>query len=109
MLTADVQERPATSVTESRRILLVEDHEPTLEVLSRLLTRAGHQIIPAQSVEAAKMAARIRMPCPLSESWNTCAVPWKPVEIVAGRLESRSMPWIAVTASPSAKPGARLN
>ena len=29
--------------------------------------------------------------------------------IVAGRLESRSMLWIAVTASPSAKPGARLN
>ena len=36
-------------------------------------------------------------------------MPWKPVEIVAGRLKSRSMLWIAVTASPSAKPGARLN
>jgi hypothetical protein len=36
-------------------------------------------------------------------------VPWKPVVIVAGRLESRSICWIAVTASPSAKPGARLN
>jgi len=57
MLTADVHDRAATGVTESRRILLVEDHEPTLEVLSRLLTRAGHQIIPAQSVEAAKKAA----------------------------------------------------
>ena len=49
------------------------------------------------------------MPWPLSDSWNTCAVPWNPVEIVAGRLESRSIAWIAVTASPSAKPGARLN
>ena len=24
------------------------------------------------------------MPCPRSESWNTCAVPWKPVVMVAG-------------------------
>ena len=31
------------------------------------------------------------MPCPFSDSWNTCAVPWKPVVIVAGRLDSRSM------------------
>ena len=48
------------------------------------------------------------MPWPFSDSWNTCAVPWKPVVIVAGRLESRSM-LDRVTASPSAKPGARLN
>ena len=27
------------------------------------------------------------MPCPFSESWNTCAVPWKPVVIVAGRFD----------------------
>ena len=26
------------------------------------------------------------MPCPCSESWNTCAEPWKPVVIVAGRF-----------------------
>ena len=58
MLTADVQERPANNPAEARRILLVEDHEPTLEVLTRLLTRAGHHIIPAQTVEAAKLAAR---------------------------------------------------
>ncbi len=57
MLTADVQERPGSGSAESRRILLVEDHAPTLDVLTRLLTRAGHHIIPAQSVEAAKLAA----------------------------------------------------
>ena len=41
--------------------------------------------------KAANTAARISTPCPRSESWNTCAVPWKPVAIVAGRLESRSI------------------
>ena len=30
------------------------------------------------------------MLCPLNESWNTCAVPWKPVVMVAGRRSSRS-------------------
>ena len=49
------------------------------------------------------------MPCPFSDSWNTCAVPWKLVVICAGRLESRSICWIASTAWPSAVPGARLN
>ena len=49
------------------------------------------------------------MPCPCSESWNTCAVPWKPVVIVAGSRSSRSSFWIASTAWPSEKPGARLN
>ena len=37
--------------------------------------------------KAANTAARIRTPCPRSESWNTCAVPGKPVVIVAGRFE----------------------
>ena len=49
------------------------------------------------------------MPWPLSESWNTCAVPWKPVVIVAGRLASRATSSIATVASPIANPGARLN
>ena len=49
------------------------------------------------------------MPCPRNESWNTCAVPWKPVVIVAGRRSSRSSFWMASTAWPSEKPGARLN
>lgn len=39
-----------------RRILLVEDHEATLQVLSRLLHRAGHDVITASSVTAALAA-----------------------------------------------------
>jgi PAS domain S-box-containing protein len=39
------------------RLLVVEDHEPTLQVLSRLLSRAGHQVVPAASVAAARQAA----------------------------------------------------
>ncbi len=49
------------------------------------------------------------MPWPFRDSSNTCALPWKPVVTVAGRLESRSMSRIASVASPIAKPGARLN
>src|SRR5258708_38618835 len=37
--------------------------------------------------KAAKTAARISTPCPRKESWNTCAVPEKPVAMVAGRFE----------------------
>jgi PAS domain S-box-containing protein len=40
-----------------RRILLVEDHPPTLEVLSRLLRRAGHEVTEAESVTSAEAAA----------------------------------------------------
>ncbi len=40
-----------------RRILLVEDHEATLTVLTRLLKRAGHTVTPASSVAAALAAA----------------------------------------------------
>src|SRR5450755_1977283 len=43
------------------------------------------------TTKAAKIAARMRMPWPLSDSWNTCAVPWKPVEIVAGRKARREV------------------
>jgi CheY-like chemotaxis protein len=42
----------------SLRLLLVEDHEPTLQVLARLLTRAGHQVVPANSVAGALAAAK---------------------------------------------------
>ena len=37
------------------RLLLVEDHEPTLQVMSRLLTRAGHEVVPVNS-----LAGRLR-------------------------------------------------
>ncbi len=55
MLTAESLES-GKDETEPRRILLVEDHEPTLGVLTRLLSRAGHEVIPAQSVASAKAA-----------------------------------------------------
>jgi CheY-like chemotaxis protein len=39
------------------RLLVVEDHQPTLQVLTRLLTRAGHHITAAGSIAAARAAA----------------------------------------------------
>ena len=39
------------------RLLLVEDHEPTLAVLKRLLVRAGHEVVTAVSVLSALAAA----------------------------------------------------
>jgi len=42
----------------SLRLLLVEDHEDTLKILSRLLTREGHQVVPARTfAEAVESAA----------------------------------------------------
>jgi CheY-like chemotaxis protein len=40
------------------RVLLVEDHEPTIEVLRRLLTRAGHHVTAAMTVAGAVQAAQ---------------------------------------------------
>ncbi|HBJ87544.1 MAG TPA: hypothetical protein DDZ88_27545 [Verrucomicrobiales bacterium] len=40
------------------RLLLVEDHEATLQVLSRLLKRAGHSVTSAGTVAEAQAAAR---------------------------------------------------
>lgn len=42
----------------SLRVLLVEDHEPTLAVLSRLLTRSGHRVVSAGSIAEAVAAAK---------------------------------------------------
>jgi CheY-like chemotaxis protein len=58
-------EDPSTSAPESAataneppmRLLLVEDHEPTLAILARLLTRVGHTVSTASSVSAAREAA----------------------------------------------------
>ncbi|MGI8891608.1 MAG: PAS domain S-box protein [Chthoniobacterales bacterium] len=41
----------------SLRLLVVEDHEATLQVLTRLLTHAGHQVVAASSIAAALNAA----------------------------------------------------
>jgi CheY-like chemotaxis protein len=38
-------------------VLLVEDHEPTLRVMERLLRQIGHQVTGVQSVAAATSAA----------------------------------------------------
>ncbi|MES2569855.1 MAG: PAS domain S-box protein, partial [Verrucomicrobiota bacterium] len=49
---------PSLDSKPSLRLLLVEDHEPTLEVLTRLLHRAGHHVVSVNSVgEALKAAA----------------------------------------------------
>jgi PAS domain S-box-containing protein len=39
------------------RVLLVEDHEATIEVLHRLLTQAGHQVTSTMTVASARQAA----------------------------------------------------
>lgn len=50
---------PAQAPAEpaSLRLLVVEDHEHTLDVLSRLLRRSGHTIVTASTVAAAKALA----------------------------------------------------
>jgi CheY-like chemotaxis protein len=54
-LPAEDDRAPATSPL---RLLIVEDHEPTLHTLSRLLARGGHHITRAASAAAALEAAR---------------------------------------------------
>ena len=49
--------QPADEGLAPLRLLLVEDHESTLEVLSRLLTRAGHRVVTAGTLTAALAAA----------------------------------------------------
>src|SRR3954464_6584796 len=51
--------------------------------------------------------SRIR-PSPCNDDSNACAVPWNIVEIVAGTVAAATCR-IWVTASPSARPGLRLN
>ena len=54
----DPGEPPAHAQSEpALRLLVVEDHAPTLAVLSRLLTRAGHTVVTAETVAAARAAA----------------------------------------------------
>jgi CheY-like chemotaxis protein len=53
--------QPADEISARRtyRLLVVEDHQPTLEVLARLLRKQGHEVDTATSVEAAlALAAR---------------------------------------------------
>jgi PAS domain S-box-containing protein len=48
---------PAAGVAPLR-VLLVEDHEPTMRVLRRLLEQMGHRVVPAASLATARAAAR---------------------------------------------------
>ncbi len=52
-------DRDSSALEDGRslRLLLVEDHEPTLRVMSRLLERAGHQLTTAGTVADALAAA----------------------------------------------------
>jgi len=52
-----VQKAAKGLVTAPLRILLVEDHEPTLTVLSRLLIRDGHTVTSAGTVAGARSLA----------------------------------------------------
>jgi CheY-like chemotaxis protein len=51
---------PTTMPTASRplKVLLVEDHEPTLRVMERLLRHIGHRVTGVTSVASATAAAR---------------------------------------------------
>ena len=53
----DAGQGPAKQDGPTLRLLLVEDHEPTLAVLRRLLLRAGHHVVTAGSVASAVAAA----------------------------------------------------
>jgi PAS domain S-box-containing protein len=48
---------PAKAPSKGARVLLVEDHEPTLLVLQKLLVRNGHDVTTASSVAAGIEAA----------------------------------------------------
>ncbi len=51
---------PSSASSRTRpglRLLVVEDHESTLQVLSRLLTRAGHSVVAASNLSEALVAA----------------------------------------------------
>ena len=63
MPTAAAEEKGASLLPEQSptrrtyRLLVVEDHPATLEVLSRLLRRQGHEVVTATTVQAARQAA----------------------------------------------------
>lgn len=51
---------PASTTTASEsamRLLVVEDHKPTLDVLTRMLTKAGHSVVSVMTVADAQAAA----------------------------------------------------
>src|SRR5690606_11436916 len=51
--TGDEQALVSTLTTRGLRILLVEDHDNTRQVLTRLLTKSGHLVKAAENVQTA--------------------------------------------------------
>jgi PAS domain S-box-containing protein len=49
---------PALGLEKKLAVLLIEDHEPTLRVMTRLLSSLGHRVTGASSVATATAAAR---------------------------------------------------
>jgi signal transduction histidine kinase/CheY-like chemotaxis protein len=48
---------PASAPGRAYRLLVVEDHQPTLDVLARLLRKQGHTVVTASTVESALQSA----------------------------------------------------
>ncbi|MDP9005271.1 MAG: ATP-binding protein, partial [Verrucomicrobiota bacterium] len=48
---------PASTSGRAYRLLVVEDHQPTLDVLARLLRKQGHTVVTAGTVESALQSA----------------------------------------------------
>jgi PAS domain S-box-containing protein len=63
-------EKPSTQrvINPAKRILLVEDHEPTRTALTQLLTRRQHNVVSARTVaEALEMASRSKFDLVVSD------------------------------------------
>jgi PAS domain S-box-containing protein len=60
LLSAPARESEVQETTEpARRILLVEDHEPTRNVLAHMLQRRGYKVVVAGSAQAARKASAL--------------------------------------------------
>ncbi|HSH38043.1 MAG TPA: ATP-binding protein [Chthoniobacterales bacterium] len=57
---ASAQQSPTLVSADTYRLLVVEDHQPTLDVLARLLRKQGHAVETASTVEAARDLAANR-------------------------------------------------
>ena len=74
------------------RLLLVEDHESTLQVLSRLLARAGHQVVTASTLADALAAAKSRsFDLVISDLWLPDGTGNELMEIVRARYGLRGI------------------
>lgn len=51
------QPSPVAASHRALNVLLIEDHEPTIRVMERLLRQTGHRVTPVRSVASARAAA----------------------------------------------------